>query len=495
MELLVKRVARRDEYTIGRLYINGVKFSDTLEDCDRGLTQDMPLEEIKAKKVYGKTAIPTGTYEIDMNTISPKFQARSWAKPYGGKLPRLLNVPGYEGVLIHCLHPDMQILTDKGWQDMESITSDVPCKCWSLNTDTNKMELESIDEVIVRDYVGELYCCEYPQGKYNNTSYRVTDKHRMFCEWESSYKKNRGFVEAKDLPYGATFVTQSETSYNTPVDNRTLTMCKLCMHIVADGYVRWYKTAKGEDRCTISFHYKKERKINRVIHLLKLSGLEYSHRKNKDGSTVIRVLHPSVMEIAEMVDPNHLGKDGKMIPMSFTMLPKEQMIDLIEEYNFADGKHEGRKESHGYVISSTNTKTLDTLETMAFLCGMSCSMSQMRYSNTDKNWKDAFELYIQKRIVNRTPAQSSYYKQPYNGKVFCISNRNHTIVARNSQCDVPFILGNCGNTPSDTSGCILPGKNSIKGMITDSTRTFHTLMSKFLLPAKVQGERITITIE
>ena len=101
MELLVKRVARRDEYTIGRLYINGVKFSETLEDCDRGLTQDMPLEEIKAKKIYGKTAIPTGTYEIDMNTISPKFQARSWAKPYGGKLPRLLNVPGYEGILIH----------------------------------------------------------------------------------------------------------------------------------------------------------------------------------------------------------------------------------------------------------------------------------------------------------------------------------------------------------------------------------------------------------
>ena len=101
MELLVKRVARRDEYTIGRLYINGVKFSDTLEDCDRGLTQDMPLEEIKAKKVYGKTAIPTGTYEVDMNTISPKFQARSWAKPYGGKLPRLIGVKGFEGVLLH----------------------------------------------------------------------------------------------------------------------------------------------------------------------------------------------------------------------------------------------------------------------------------------------------------------------------------------------------------------------------------------------------------
>ena len=101
MELKVKRKAFEKEYTIGDLYIDGKFFSNTIEDCDRGLTQDMPLEEIKAKKVYGKTAIPTGTYEIDMNTISPKFQARSWAKPYGGKLPRLIGVKGFEGVLLH----------------------------------------------------------------------------------------------------------------------------------------------------------------------------------------------------------------------------------------------------------------------------------------------------------------------------------------------------------------------------------------------------------
>lgn len=101
MELKVKRKAFEKDYTIGNLYIDGKFFSNTLEDCDRGLTQDMPLEEIKAKKVYGKTAIPKGTYEIDMNTVSPKFQARSWAKPYGGKLPRLIGVKGFDGVLVH----------------------------------------------------------------------------------------------------------------------------------------------------------------------------------------------------------------------------------------------------------------------------------------------------------------------------------------------------------------------------------------------------------
>lgn len=101
MELKVKRKAFEKDYTIGDLFVDGKFVSNTLEDCDRGLTQDMPLEEIKSKKVYGKTAIPTGTYEIDMNTVSPKFKDRSWAKPYGGKLPRLLDVPGYEGVLLH----------------------------------------------------------------------------------------------------------------------------------------------------------------------------------------------------------------------------------------------------------------------------------------------------------------------------------------------------------------------------------------------------------
>lgn len=101
MNLLLKRIANRNTYCIGKLYIDGKYFADTLEDTDRGLKQSMSLDEIKSKKVYSKTAIPKGTYKITMNIISSKFKNRIWAKPYCGKLPRLLNVPGYEGVLIH----------------------------------------------------------------------------------------------------------------------------------------------------------------------------------------------------------------------------------------------------------------------------------------------------------------------------------------------------------------------------------------------------------
>ena len=101
MKLTLKRIAKTQEYTIGKLYINGEQFSDTLEDRDRGLTADMSIEQIRQKKIYGNTAIPTGTYIVDMSTVSPKFKDRVWAKPYEGKIPRLQNVPGFEGVLIH----------------------------------------------------------------------------------------------------------------------------------------------------------------------------------------------------------------------------------------------------------------------------------------------------------------------------------------------------------------------------------------------------------
>ena len=101
MEILVKRIAKKSKYTIGKMYIDGQYICDTLEDADRGLNQNMSLKEINNKKVYGETAIPTGTYKVDMNTVSPKFKSRTCAKPYGGKLPRLVLVPGYDGVLIH----------------------------------------------------------------------------------------------------------------------------------------------------------------------------------------------------------------------------------------------------------------------------------------------------------------------------------------------------------------------------------------------------------
>lgn len=101
MKLKLKREIKEANYTVGSLYINDKYECKTVEDTDRGLSDNMPENEINSKKVYGQTAIPTGTYRIDMSTISLRLKDRSWAKPYGGKLPRLIGVKGFDGILIH----------------------------------------------------------------------------------------------------------------------------------------------------------------------------------------------------------------------------------------------------------------------------------------------------------------------------------------------------------------------------------------------------------
>lgn len=111
MKILVDRKWKKEAYTIGRLYIDGVLFCNTLEDKDRGLKQTDSLATIQSKKVYGETAIPTGTYNIRMDIKSPKYSLLSWYKNLcKGFMPRLENVPGWSGILIHPLNSPDQTL-------------------------------------------------------------------------------------------------------------------------------------------------------------------------------------------------------------------------------------------------------------------------------------------------------------------------------------------------------------------------------------------------
>lgn len=84
MKLKLTRDTFTDESTIGQLFVDGSFFSFTLEDMDRKL-------EDGGKKVYGKTCVPRGTYEVIVD-FSPK---------YNREMPHVLNVPQFEGVRIH----------------------------------------------------------------------------------------------------------------------------------------------------------------------------------------------------------------------------------------------------------------------------------------------------------------------------------------------------------------------------------------------------------
>lgn len=85
MVLNLIRKAQKPYYTIGKLYVDGKYFCDTLEPTVRILG---PNGEGKVK---GKTAIPQGEYKVSLQ----------YSMKYGRNMPRLLNVPFFNGILIH----------------------------------------------------------------------------------------------------------------------------------------------------------------------------------------------------------------------------------------------------------------------------------------------------------------------------------------------------------------------------------------------------------
>lgn len=102
MKLVVDRKWKKPNYTISNLYVDGVKFCNVLEDTDRNLSSNMDLKTIKSRKIKGETAIPTGTYKVTLSVQSPKYtKSKAMMEFCNAYMPRLLNIPGWEGVLIH----------------------------------------------------------------------------------------------------------------------------------------------------------------------------------------------------------------------------------------------------------------------------------------------------------------------------------------------------------------------------------------------------------
>lgn len=103
MKIEVKRIALKDKYTIGHMYIDGKFVCDTLEDKVRDLNKNGKFDNGEVK-IPNETAIPYGTYNVTMNIQSLKYSNYTkypYVKKYNAFMPRLQNVPSFEGILIH----------------------------------------------------------------------------------------------------------------------------------------------------------------------------------------------------------------------------------------------------------------------------------------------------------------------------------------------------------------------------------------------------------
>ena len=105
MKFILQRGQSKQGVTLSRLSLGDKFICDVLEDEVR----EVKGQSVDKWKVHGKTAIPTGTYEI-VAQDSPRF---------GPATLTLLNVPGFQFIRIHagnaaedtegCLLPGLRI--------------------------------------------------------------------------------------------------------------------------------------------------------------------------------------------------------------------------------------------------------------------------------------------------------------------------------------------------------------------------------------------------
>lgn len=126
MNLTLKRFEFGTNYTIGRLYRDEEYLCYTLED------------KVQEPKVFGETAIPTGTYSVVID-YSNRFK-----KP----MPHVLDVPGFTGIRIHPGNSDKDtegcILLGMNWAGNDWISNSTIAfdKFMTLIKDQNNITLK-----------------------------------------------------------------------------------------------------------------------------------------------------------------------------------------------------------------------------------------------------------------------------------------------------------------------------------------------------------------
>lgn len=101
LEVKLKRAFLGERYTIGHMTIDEAKFRcDTIEDKVRDVNKNGKFDNGE-KKIKHETAIPFGRYEITMRVVSPAYSKKKTFAWTEGRMPRLLDVPEFDGVLIH----------------------------------------------------------------------------------------------------------------------------------------------------------------------------------------------------------------------------------------------------------------------------------------------------------------------------------------------------------------------------------------------------------
>ena len=353
-------------------------FSGGLNKANRGV-----LDFVEMFKAPIKTLNPllTATQEGNYNS-SEGFSAIPW-----------------DGIIVaHCLSDDTEILTEDGWRGVDDIelgdriaTYNSEDKTLNYHPAINKFEYYDVPEI----YEFKSSCMDH----------LVTGEHKMvYYDYKKEFRKEL----AKDIKSNdqKNFVVSCD--YERPkYEKYTDKEIKFLTWCITDGSLR-------DNLTTYRFHFKKERKIERLSNLLNELRFEWKSSKSSvDDTTNIYVYN---------IDSS---KFPKTLLQEHRKFNSQQTKIMLEEWAHTDGSIRNTI-NHSFQIFTNDNSNADIIQELATISGIKTTCVKAKKNG----YKDVNMLWVKFDTTQVRSDHPSNGIVEYNGRVWCVEVKNHTIFTR-----------------------------------------------------------------
>lgn len=359
----------------------------------------------------------------------PVNEMGEWSYGYFYWLVKVLDFHYEKGhkVYLHCLPVDTEVMTEHGWKKLSKVKNGEKVVAFDPALETYKMS--EIKNHFIRDmYEGEK--CYSLTSPRLNKSITSTEGHR------NAFKPSLG-VSTENLPNESLIKDWFWGGYGTgngkeEVDTNLLL---LVAWVVGDGSV--YEKNKTH----LSFHLKKQRKVERIVEIATSLGMKSSLVNSSEGSSYLYVTDPDRL-VYGMVGEN------KEYPLDILFkISRDQAKALVEEMVKIDGDYENFIKKGAIRL---NTKKKSDVDFLTALISMHYGVCTFNKVNKKSNFiEDHFMYYVNAIPLSRTEKCKSGFHNTavkkqlsdYVGKVSCFEVDTGFFLAR--QDGITFVTGNC----------------------------------------------------
>ena len=326
---------------------------------------------------------------------------------------KLLN---YLAINNHCYHPEMEVLTIKGWKKWKNCNE---YENFAIPTIDNQIRIERL---LVKSfpYNDEMYCY-----KNNRMSFKVTKGHRMF--FKKMHNKKYEIYKIEEM---------SQWGYFYSIKNFFQHVENPCKKLMLIGF--FLGDGSGENNKSVCFNLKKQRKIDFLLQLLNDLKIEYKIFPQKSGTVNIRFTAPDFFHI---FTGSILNKgSNKQFTGDINQLTKEELRGLLNGLINSDGSVKIDRPQIEFTNCSFHLAKL--FETIASLLGYECHFCKNRKSFNDKH-SQSFNVKLYWQLNRKLQARKQYFfQEQYNGLVYCTTSSTGLLFVRGCSESAGFVCGN-----------------------------------------------------